>query len=60
MRNHFFLILVLASLFAFMQNFAEGKLNFFPGLSRTPAQASTDAGGWVITETTEYNASSAR
>ncbi|MGZ3710244.1 MAG: hypothetical protein ACXVBE_00735 [Bdellovibrionota bacterium] len=39
MRNHFFLLLVLASLFAFAQKFAGGESLLPPLLQRTPAQS---------------------
>jgi hypothetical protein len=38
MRNHFFYLLVLASLLAFVQKFSEGENLFSPLLQRAPAQ----------------------
>lgn len=37
MRNHFFLILVLASLLAFVQKFADGELSLLAQAERAPA-----------------------
>ena len=41
MRNHFFLLLLLASLLAFVQNFSEGEVSAL--FSREPAQAALNA-----------------
>lgn len=40
MRNHFFLLLLLASLLAFVQKFSEGEASIF---NREPAQAALNA-----------------
>lgn len=48
MRNHFFLLLVLASLLAFVQKFAEGEPSSPILENRSPAQAApVERVAWV-------------